>query len=160
MPAFDLTAPHASARVGAIHSQIVVPEPTAVSVLDSERIVVRPEPDLVATLGGAQWMDRLPKLLQARIVQAFENVGRIRSVGRPGERIAADYDLVIDIRKFQISLTPSPAGEVELAVKIVSEANGRILAGRIFHASAPAAGSMDRRRWRRSTPPSRTSPCR
>jgi cholesterol transport system auxiliary component len=140
-PAFDLSAPPPAARVGGIRGQLVIPEPTAMSVLDTERIVVRPEPGQVATLGGAQWSDRLPKLLQTRVLQAFENSGRLRAVGRPGEGITGDYQLLIDVRAFQLTVVPSPAGEVELAVKILNNQSGRIVAGRVFRASSPAAGT-------------------
>lgn len=141
LPAFNLRAPQMPPHTGAIGGQIVIPEPTAVSALDSERIVVRPATGQVAMLGGAQWSDRLPKLLQARIVEAFENSHRLRSVGRPSDGITADYQLLIDVRVFQLSIVPAPAGEVEIAAKIVSQANGRIIAGRVFHATAPAAGT-------------------
>jgi cholesterol transport system auxiliary component len=141
MPAFSLNAPQAVPRSGPIRGQLVVPEPTAVSVLESERIVVRPAPGQIATLGGAQWSDRLPKLLQARIIETFENASRLRSVGRPADGITSDYQLVIDVRAFQLSVTPEPAGEVEIAAKIVSGTRGRIIAGRVFHARTPAAAT-------------------
>jgi cholesterol transport system auxiliary component len=141
VPAFGLTAPQASARAGAIRGQLVIAEPTAVSVLDSERIVVRPTPTQVATLGGAQWSDRLPRLLQARLVETFENANQLRSVGRPADAITFDYQLLIDVRAFQLSVMPAPAGVVEIAAKIVSGGGGRIVAARVFRASAPAAGT-------------------
>lgn len=141
VPAFDLSAPPAVTRAGAIRGQLVIPEPTALSVLDTERVVVRPEDGQVATLGGAQWSDRLPKLLQARVLQAFENSGRLRAVGRPGEGITGDYQLLIDVRDFQLTVKPSPAGDVEIAVKILNESSGRIVAARVFRASSPAAGT-------------------
>jgi cholesterol transport system auxiliary component len=140
-PAFDLAAPAKTARIGPIRGQLVIPEPTAISVLDSERIVVRPDQGQVATLGGAQWSDRLPKLLQARVLQAFENSGRLRAVGRPGDRITPDYQLLIDVRSFQLAVTPTPSGQVEIAAKIVNDRDGHIIAGRIFRASSPAAGT-------------------
>lgn len=139
--AFDLTAPKPVSRVGAIRGQLVIPEPTAGAALETERIVVRPEPGQVATLGGAQWSERLPRLVQARVLQAFENSGRLRAVGRPGEGIAGDDQLVLDVRAFQLSVMPSPVGEVEIAAKIVDSQSGRIIAGRIFRASSPAAGT-------------------
>ena len=141
VPAFSLRAPDALAQAGGIRGQLVIPEPTAVSALDSERIVVRPTPGQVATLAGAQWSDRLPKLLQARLLQAFENSNRLRSVARPGDRIIADYQLLVDVRAFQLSVAPEAAGEVEIAAKIVAERSGRIIAGRVFRASTPAAGT-------------------
>jgi cholesterol transport system auxiliary component len=140
-PAFDLSTPPARPHIGAIRGQLVIPEPTAGSVLDTERIVVRPEPGQVATLGGAQWSERLPRLLQARVLQAFENSGRLRAVGRPGEGIAGDDQLLLDVRAFQLTVMPSPVGEVEIAAKIVDNQSGRIIAGRIFRATRPAAGT-------------------
>ena len=141
VPAFGLTAPHVSVRAGAIRGQLVIAEPTAVSVLDSERIVVRPTPEQVATLGGAQWSDRLPRLLQARLVETFENANQLRSVGRPADGITSDYQLLVDVRAFQLSVAPAPAGVVEIAAKIVSGGSGRIVAARVFRASSPAAGT-------------------
>ena len=141
LPAFNLSAPPPVPRTGAIRGQLVIPEPTAISALDSERIVVRPSAGQVATLGGAQWSDRLPKLLQARILQTFENSSRLRSVGRPTDGINATYQLVVDVRAFQLSVTPEPAGEVELSAKIVAAGSGRIVAARVFRASTPAAGT-------------------
>src|SRR5262245_10032581 len=87
VPASTLRAPDAVSRAGPVRGQFVIPEPTAISVLDSERIVVRPSPGQIATLGGAQWSDRLPRLLQARLVETFENASRLRSVGRPSDGI-------------------------------------------------------------------------
>jgi cholesterol transport system auxiliary component len=141
LPAFNLRAPQMPVRGGAIRGQLVIPEPTAISALDSERIVVQPAAGQVATLGGAQWSDRLPKLLQARIIEAFENSNRLRSVGRPSDGIGTDYQLLIDVRMFQLSVVSAPAGEVEIAAKIVAQSNGRIVAGRVFRATVPASGT-------------------
>jgi cholesterol transport system auxiliary component len=141
LPAFNLRAPDALPRLGAIRGQLVISEPTAVSVLDSERIVVRPSAGQVATLGGAQWSDRLPKLLQARLIETFENSNRLRSVGRPTDGLSSDYQLLVDVRTFQLTAVPAPAGEVEIAARIVSARSGRIVAGRVFRATTPAAGN-------------------
>lgn len=141
LPAFSLRAPDAPPRTAAMSGQLVIPEPTGVSVLDTERIVVRPATGQVATLGGAQWSDSLPKLLQAGLLRTFENSGRLRAVGRPGDRITSDYQLLIDVRAFQLTVVPSPIGEVEIAAKIVSDRDGRIVAGRVFRATTPAAAT-------------------
>jgi cholesterol transport system auxiliary component len=141
VPAFNLRAPDALSRTGGIRGQFVIPEPTAISVLDSERIAVRPSPGQVATLGGAQWSDRLPRLLQARLVETFENASRLRSVARPSDGITANYQLLVDVRAFQLSVVPAAVGEVEISAKLVAGGSGRIIAGRIFRASTPAAAT-------------------
>lgn len=138
-PTYDLFAAQSfPRRSGPARGQLIVTEPTALAALDTEKIVVRPNPDEVAQLGTAQWQDRLPKLLQARILQSFENASRLRAVGKPGDRLTADYQLVVDVRAFEISAANSTA-DVVIAAKIVRDRTGRIAAARIFRASVPAS---------------------
>lgn len=139
-PAFDLTAPNSFGKsLKAPRGQLVVAEPSALAVLDSDRVVVRAASGEIATLPGAQWRDRLPKLLQARIIETFENANRLRGIGRPGDRLTADYQLLIDIRVFAIAATAEPAADVELTAKIVNERTGRIVAADVFRARVPVA---------------------
>ncbi len=142
-PTFDLMAATAFPRHGGgPRGQLIVSEPTALAILDSEKIVVRPAKGELGYLGGAQWSDRLPKLLQARITQSFENANRLKAVGRPGERLTADYSLVTDVRAFGIALADNGVfAEVEISAKIVVDKSGRIISGRVFRASVPAASS-------------------
>lgn len=142
-PTFDLTAANAFPRHGGGgRGQLLVSEPTVLAILDSERIVVRPAKGELGYLSGAQWSDRLPKLIQARIVQSFENANRLRAVGRPGERLTADFDLVTDIRAFGVALADNGSfAEVEISAKVVVDKSGRIIAGRVFRATVPAPSS-------------------
>lgn len=134
---FDLTAPKSGPRSGgAVRGQIVVAEPTAIQTLEADRILVKDASGAVSYLGGAQWADRLPKLIQARLINTFENSSRLRAVSRPGERVAPDYLLSTEIRAFQVA---TPAGEaiVELSARLVHDRSGRIAAGRVFSARVP-----------------------
>jgi cholesterol transport system auxiliary component len=137
-PAFDLAAARDFPHHGrTLRGQLIIAEPTALSALDGDRIVVRPSPGEAAALGGAQWQDRLPKLIQARLLQSFENANLLRRVGTPGEGLAADYVLVSTLRAFEISAADQSAA-VEIAVKIVAQRSGRIAAARVFRAVVPA----------------------
>jgi cholesterol transport system auxiliary component len=137
---FDLTAPRQ--RVGggdAMGGQVVVvPEPVAIQVLEAERIIVKDANGAVSFLGGAQWADRLPRLVQARLIQTFENASRIRAVGRPGDRIVADYHLNSEIRAFQIDAATGQA-VVELSAKLVNDRSGRVALARVFTGRVPVA---------------------
>jgi cholesterol transport system auxiliary component len=136
-PTYDLTAPtHFPSGVRAPRGQLIVQDATAVGVLDSDKIVVRPADGEVAALSDAQWVDRLTKLVQVRTIQTFENTRRMRAVGRPGDRIQADYQLLLDVRSFEIVVDGSVA-EVTIAAKIVGDRSGRIVAGRVFTARVP-----------------------
>lgn len=138
-PTFDLTAaqhfPHA---MRAPRGQLIVQDATALGPLDSDKIVVRPADDQLAALSDAQWSERLPRLVQVRTIQTFENARRLRAVGRPGDRMAADYQLLLDIRNFEIVAGSAPSAEVTIAAKIAGDRSGRIIAGRVFTARVPA----------------------
>lgn len=115
----------------------MVPEPTALVALETQKILIRLEAGGTLPLENGQWSDSLPKLIQAKIVQSFENANYLRSVARPFEGLAADFQLLIDIREFQLSSASEPVGEIEFAAKILGP-DGRILDARIFRAAAPA----------------------
>ena len=128
-------------RSGAPRGQLVVVEPSALAPYDSEKILVRPSPGEAAQLRDAQWEDRLPKLMQARILQSFENASRLRAVGRPADKIATDFVLITEVHAFEISAYDGTA-VVEIAAKIVRERTGRIMAARVIRASVPAQATQ------------------
>lgn len=136
---FDLSAAREMKR-GMVSGQLVVAEPTGLQFYDSDRIVVR-DGAAISYLRGAQWSDRLPKLVQARLIQSFENVMRSGAVGRTGERIAADRQINIEIRAFEIN-AGSREAVVELSAKLLAEPSGRIKASRIASARVPV-GAID-----------------
>ena len=132
----DLTPPRKFAHNPSLPKvQISLPEPSAIGSLDSEKLLLDPAaaPDAPAS---AQWADALPKLLQARFVQSFENAGLVGSVIRGGDAMTSDYQLQTDIRSFRIAgAVPSLVAELELGAKIVNS-KGRIMAGRVIKKSA------------------------
>lgn len=140
-PTFDLSAPTRFGPLpGRARGLLAVEQPTALQILDTEKVVISPAPGEVAYLSDAQWVDRLPKLLQARIVQSFENSTRIRAVAKTQDRVNADYLLVVDIRQFGIQAYDGPVANVELSVKIVYQRGGRIAAATVL-TSRVAGGS-------------------
>lgn len=138
-PTYDLSAA-TDVRGRAGRGQLIVSQPTAISPFDSQRIVVRTGGDQVAFLTGAQWTDQLPRLLQARLIQSFENGRLLRAVGRTGDGVTADNTLVSEIRRFDIDV-PNQMAEVEISVKLVGQSSGRIRAARIFRAQVPGSAA-------------------
>jgi phospholipid/cholesterol/gamma-HCH transport system substrate-binding protein len=143
---YDLASPRTFPPSNkAAKSQLVVLEPTAVVALDTQRIIVQAGTGETVRPDSAQWSDTIPKLLQARIVQSFENSNYLGAVARPMEGLTADYQLAIDVRSFQVSnelgLAEQPAAgpmaRVAFAAKILGD-NGRIIASRTFDALVPA----------------------
>ena len=141
-PTYDLTAPSHFPGLRGARGQLLVQDASAIGVLDSDKIVVRPTIGEFAALTNAQWVERLPRLVQVRLIQTFENARRNRAVGRPGERIAGDYQLVLDIRSFEIAASEGPLAEVIIGAKIVGDRSGRIVAGRVFSARVPTSATQ------------------
>ena len=135
---FDLSAPSNFGRLGGSRAPLVVAEPTTVQALDSDRLIVKDSTGALSFLGGAQWADRVPKLVQTRLVQTFENGSRIGSVARPGERIVPDLQLNTDIRSFNIDAASGTA-VVEITAKLVGDRTGHVQRARMFSARVPAS---------------------
>lgn len=136
---FDLSAAPAARPLRAMGGQVAVREPVATAPADSDRIVVRPTPDTRATFQGVQWAERLPHLVQTRLLQSFENAALTRFVSRADGRIVAQYVLHTEIRRFDVDLNRREA-VVEISVRLVEEAGGRIVAAKLFSARLAPAG--------------------
>jgi len=133
---FDLTAANPPAA-RPLRGPLRIAEPIAAIELDSDRILVRTGTQEVATLAGAKWSDRLPLLIQSRLIQTFQNA---RLMGEVGRRVSAPggYELDLDIRAFELDAAQSRV-KVDLAVKLVAREGGHVVAAQVFTAEAPVA---------------------
>ncbi len=139
---YDLSAPTSFDNLsGRSKAQLLVSVPTALKSLDSEMIVVRPSASEITYFGDAQWSDSLPNVLQDKLIRTFENSGRIRSVVKPGDGVVVDYKLSTAIRTFELDDQGQPTARVALSVKIINDRSGRVIASRLFEASAPAGAA-------------------
>jgi cholesterol transport system auxiliary component len=148
---FDLTALPGAARSGGARRSIVVAEPVGLQPFEADRIIVREPGGAVSYLGGGQWADRLPRLVQTRVIQSLENANRLKSVSRPGDKVAADTVLITELRAFDINAGTREA-VVDLSAKLVQESSGTVVAAKVFQARVPvtavnaavAANGLDR----------------
>jgi len=138
--AFDLSAPREAARGGRIAGQLIVAEPTSVQAFEAERIVAKDQAGTVSLIGGGQWADRLPRLVQTRLIQTLEGGSRTRAVGRPGDGITGDNQLNTEIRAFNFDARTGEA-VVEISAKLVDLKSGRVLNGRLFSARTPVGSA-------------------
>lgn len=137
---FDLSAPAPAAAVAQTRRQVLVPEPAALKALDGQDIVIRSGPASIEVLRGAQWADRLPRVVQARLIEALQQSGRFVGVGRPGEGLAIDFQIVAEVRAFEVEVSGNGRARVALFVKLVNDRNGVVRASRYFEAVSPLAG--------------------
>jgi phospholipid/cholesterol/gamma-HCH transport system substrate-binding protein len=133
---YDLTAPRDFPGIARTPSgQFSIPEPTAVLMFDTQKIPVRPSGAEEASFANARWADNIPKLLQARFIQSFENANLLRLVIRPADGMTAGRQILIDIRSFQFSLSTVPQAEIEFSARILGD-DGKVIDARIFRATA------------------------
>lgn len=119
--------------------QLVVNEPSAVRSLETDRIMVR-SGARVAYYKDAAWSDRLPRLMQARMVEAFQNAGLVSAVGSRADRLDADYELTTQVQAFQVEVEGASAqAHANLYIKVVDGDNGRMVASRGFESRVPTS---------------------
>ena len=133
---YDIIAPANAAPAAATRAQILVKEPTALRAYDTDRIVLKPSPRVITYIQEAQWLDTAPKLLQARLVEVFENTGRTGATARPGDGLVIDFQLVSSLRRFEI-VEDENAAILELSIKLLTDKTGLVRSTRIFTARAP-----------------------
>jgi cholesterol transport system auxiliary component len=139
---FELSAPQVTAPgPRRARLQVLVAEPTALRTLDSENVVIKPSATSIEFLRGAQWADRLPRVVQSRFVQALQATDRLGGVGQPGEGLAIDFQLVSDIRAFEVRVDGTPRAQVEIFVRLLNDRNGVVRASSSFTATAPVGGT-------------------
>ncbi len=119
-----------------VTAQLVVEEPTAASSVNTDRIAVKPNAYKVEYFPDARWVDRAPLMVQTRLVESFENTGRVGSVGRQAIGLSSDYTLITELREFQAHVGAGEDGPlgvlVQLNMKVVQEPRGLIVASRSF----------------------------
>lgn len=140
---YDLTPKSTyPAELPEVTAQLVVDEPTAASSVNTDRIAVKPNPFQVQYFPRARWVDRAPLMVQTRLVESFENTGKVASVGRQAIGLTSDFTLVSELREFQALAGAAADGsirvQVQLNVKIVQEPQGLIVASRSFGDEVPA----------------------
>ena len=137
---YELSAPSPDRGRGRRGTQILIAEPSALKILDGESVVIEPAPGVIQFLKGAQWADRLPKVVQARLAETFQRSGNFGGVGKPGEGLAIDYQVIAEIRTFGVRLGRGDRADVEIFVKVLNDRNGVVRASRTFEASVPVGG--------------------
>lgn len=135
---FDLAAasdfPAAEKKIA---QQLVVPDPNVLILFDSQKILTRAGDGTYGNIANAQWADNLPKLVEARLVQSFENAQQLNMVSRPIDTLNPAFRLETTIRSFYIATEPEPQAVVEVTARLVSD-KGDLAAARVFSATVPA----------------------
>ena len=123
--------------------QLTLAPPMAARAVDNFRIAVRPSPEEMQVYRGASWARTPTDMLQDALLHALEDSGKIPAVARQGSGAAADYKLVIDLRRFEADYAGNavPAATIEFNAKLIHTRDQGIVASRTFRQARPATGT-------------------
>ena len=128
---YDLRALQDPGPVGKpITVQWAIPEPTAVAMLETQRFLFSPAQEYPG-FAEAMWADALPKLIQARLIESFENYDIAHAPLRMADVGQTEFQLLIDVRRFRVAVESGPVAEIGLSARIVGK-NGKVVASRLF----------------------------
>jgi len=143
LDAYDLQSPRDLPQASRMVQRSLSIEPPATpGALDTDRILLRPNPVQALYLPDARWSDKMPLMVQTLMLRSFEDTGALAYVGRRPLGGAGDFALVSEITDFQAELGPdgeSATIRLRLTARMVREANAQVLARRSFTATIPAA---------------------
>ncbi len=136
---FDLSGASrlSAGRLSAHGGGVAVAEPIASQPTASDRLVVRGAAGDLAVLEGAQWADRLPRLVQARLIARL-GAGGVDATfpGAP-----AVYQLTSELRRFEID-APRQIAVVEIFARLSTDQTGAKRAAAVFVGEAPAPRTL------------------
>lgn len=119
-----------------LESGLVIAEPTATTRLQTQRFLFASDEQSREDFANAQWGDSLPALVQAKLLQSFENYDIAHAPLRGDTLSEGGTRLLVDLRRFEIATAPEPRAVIELSAKLV-DGSGRLKAARIFEQSDP-----------------------
>ena len=115
--------------------------PDAARILDSNRIAVVPQDNVITAYQGARWSDRAPRLLRDRLLDAFRTDGRFSALSSDDAQLQADLELISDLRAFQTEYVRGvPVVVIRYDAQLVHSRSRKIVATRRFDIRQPVAG--------------------
>jgi cholesterol transport system auxiliary component len=123
--------------------QLAIGRPEAARMLDSLRIVVRPNPGELEVYKGASWAKTPGEQIQDTLLRALEDSQKIKAVARQGSGISDDYILLTELRRYEADYAGAavPSATIEVNVKLLHAIDQDIVAARTFQQAVPAAGT-------------------
>lgn len=124
-------------------AQLVIDLPIASEGLNTTRIAVRESAISISYYAGVRWVEPAPNMVQALLVESFENTGKIVSVARRGTDLRADYSLKTELREFYADIKnpgEAPLVRVRLNAKLITMPQRIIIASETAAYTARAEG--------------------
>ncbi|WP_433885800.1 ABC-type transport auxiliary lipoprotein family protein [Pseudomonas vranovensis] len=113
-------------------------KPIASDALNSPRIAVVPQGNLISSYKGARWSDPAPTLLRNRMLDAFQRDGRVQRLSADDSNLQSDYEIAGELQAFQSEYSADGlAVVIRYDARLVQGRSQRILASQRFEVRQP-----------------------
>ena len=117
-----------------------VTKPQTSEFLDSPRIAVVPDGNLISNYANSRWSDPAPVLLRNRLLDGFQRDGRVTLLSTDETNLQADYELGGQLQAFQSEYRGTAVQVViRLDARLVRGSDQRIIASRRFEVRQPVS---------------------
>ena len=115
-------------------------KPQAGDALNSARIAVLPQGNLISSYKASRWSDPAPILLRNRLLDGFQRDGRVQLLSTDDSNLQTDLALGGDLQAFQTEYQGSAVQVViRLDARLIRGNDQKILASRRFEVRQPLA---------------------
>ena len=121
-----------------------VTKPQTSEFLDSPRIAVVPDGNLISNYANSRWSDPAPVLLRNRLLDGFQRDGRVTLLSTDETNLQADYELGGQLQAFQSEYRgKSVEVVIRLDARLVRGRDQRIIASRRFDVRQPVSDTQE-----------------
>ncbi|WLI29618.1 ABC-type transport auxiliary lipoprotein family protein [Pseudomonas rhodesiae] len=140
---YRLASAHATSQGTPVSWSLRVTKPQTSEFLDSPRIAVVPNGDLISSYANSRWSDPAPVLLRNRLLDGFQRDGRVTLLSTDDTNLQADYELGGQLQAFQSQYRGNAVEVViRLDARLVRGSDQRILASRRFEVHQPVSDTQ------------------
>jgi len=137
---YRLASAQTTSRATPVAWSLRVNKPQTSEFLDSPRIAVVPNGDLISSYASSRWSDPAPVLLRNRFMDGFQRDGRVTLLSTDDTNLQADYELGGQLQAFQSEYRGNALEVViRLDARLVRGRDQRIVASRRFEIRQPVS---------------------
>ena len=140
---YRLASAQPASRGTPVSWSLRVTKPQTSEFLDSPRIAVVPDGNLISNYANSRWSDPAPVLLRNRLLDGFQRDGRVTLLSTDETNLQADYELGGQLQAFQSEYRGKTVEVViRLDARLVRGRDQRIIASRRFEVRQPVSDTQ------------------
>lgn len=122
---------------------VLVSRPDAPRALGADTIAIQQSDATLAYASGVRWVEATPGLIQNAVIEELQNTDGAFLAARPRDGISADYELALEIHRFEADycngMESAPVADVSITARLVKTKGRDLLASRRFEAESRAS---------------------